>query len=819
MQKRTPENKIRFNVISVYVFIAVVCGGMILYVYNLRNNVGVQKEKIDKYNDELVLINELIQTVHRTQSTINLYISSRGQVYFSEFEEFSSAIEQLMDSLEHISESTSRHRNFEELKHYLKEHKDIVSELSKQFSLYNPLDSIIQKLQDYQSSKLPDSMLLIPVKRDTVYQQVPEKKFWQRLAYLFSPKRHTDSLLTVSSSEVDTIMLKTTDILSVLSDIQNLSMNASRNYTLQLDNIKHQISTLIYSDQVISSQISDLLLDIHSETIGSISEEIKKSEQMIRRNYILLFIFGTISLILILILIILIIQDVNKGHEDRKALEEANSLTQRLMEERHKLLLSVSHDIKAPLSSILGYLELWQLQEHISEDEQSRISSMENSANYTLSLLQNLLDFSKLEKGSVQIVSSHFNIHQLCLELTEMFTPLAAQKALTFAYKPTIDRNLQLYSDRLKIKQIIANILSNAVKYTLSGGIEFCVSYANDTLLFAIHDTGVGIPQDQIENVFKPFSRIEKSTSLAEGSGFGLYVVKGLVEALNGDVRVIPKKEIGTTLEVRIPMRKTTENAIPDASQTPSSLVVNKKHKILVIDDDELFLSIVKEMLCKLEQEVDTCNTLSDFEKLLPNISQYDMIITDRYMGAFSGVDTLQKVRHLDQSIPVWLMSGHSAFDGQKALSEGFDGFLLKPFTIQHLAALLSGISSPEEKNLLFQEQNDYMLFLKKMFKGDQEIILNILNSFVQSVCDNILLLREAVLKDDFSEAQSICHKTLGTFRQLNIVSGTETLKKMDAARDREYENWQEEINQLIECMESLADEITNKHLENGWLK
>ncbi|MDL2230952.1 response regulator, partial [Bacteroidales bacterium OttesenSCG-928-L19] len=277
---------------------------------------------------------------------------------------------------------------------------------------------------------------------------------------------------------------------------------------------------------------------------------------------------------------------------------------------------------------------------------------------------------------------------------------------------------------------------------------------------------------------------------------------------------VIPRKEKGTTMEVHIPMKKAVVDAFPDTLQQKSVLAVNKKYKILVVDDDAVFLSIVREMLLTLEQEVDICNTLADFEQFLPNISQYDMIITDRYMGAFSGIDTLQKVRHLDQSIPVCLMSGHSGFDDQKALSEGFDVFLLKPFTIQHLADLLNGISSPQRKRELSQEQDDYMLFLEEIFKGDQEIIHHILNSLVQSLCNNIILLREAIIDDNFSVAQSVCHKTLGTFSQLNITSGAEILKKMDASRGEEYKNWKDDVRKLLELMEALAEEITNRYLE-----
>ena len=194
------------------------------------------------------------------------------------------------------------------------------------------------------------------------------------------------------------------------------------------------------------------------------------------------------------------------------------------MESRHKLLLSVSHDIKTPLSSILGNVELMD-----KTGNEKEFSSIQQSADHILNLLNNLLEYSSLEQGKLQIRNESFNLRQICDETAEMFRPIAKHKNLDFVYEPDMEEDSFILSDRLKIKQILSNIISNGIKYTLEGSVRFKARTGRNLVVFDITDTGVGIPPDKLEDVFKPFVRIETYNQFAEGSGYGMSVVKGLV--------------------------------------------------------------------------------------------------------------------------------------------------------------------------------------------------------------------------------------------------------------------------------------------------
>ena len=179
---------------------------------------------------------------------------------------------------------------------------------------------------------------------------------------------------------------------------------------------------------------------------------------------------------------------------------------------------------------------------------------MKNSAEHILSLLTNLLNFSRLDQGKEVAILSKFNMETLCDELVEMFTPLAENKQLTFVYDKRLNENTNVKTDALKIKQILSNLLSNAIKYTIKGKITFKVSNNNKEIIFNIVDEGIGIPHDKLEEIFKPFSRVDNNESLIEGNGFGLCVVKGLIDLINGTIEVKSEPDKGSQFLVKIPI-------------------------------------------------------------------------------------------------------------------------------------------------------------------------------------------------------------------------------------------------------------------------
>ncbi|MDR2409474.1 MAG: response regulator [Bacteroidales bacterium] len=809
--KRTIESRIQANAIFIYCILALVCCGMIFYIYTFRNSIDIQKENIKHNNQVLTLTNELIYLVQQSQTTTNLYLTSKDKQYLVLFEDLSFKIKSCIDSLFILSGSKQSNDELLEINQLLEDKRLVISKLHEQFTKQNPFDTINQKLQNYNpESVLKDTFFLITTPHDTIIKYPSKKTFWARLVQLFAPHKNIDTVTTITILKSDTIKVKLNDSIHVLYDIQHVSKEASKYYSTQMDKIKQQVDDLIVGEQEISMQIYVLLIKLYHETLYSIMNEIEKSDQILTRNYQYLLIGGILSLILVLILIIMIIHDVNKSKIARKALEEANIITKRLMENRHKLLLAISHDIKAPLASILSYLNLWQQDTEKSKELQG-LSSMQNSGKYIISLLENLLEFSSLEQGKQEVIPVNFQVQELCNEIAEMFSPLALQRNISFNYESHIDDQLFICSDRIKIKQIITNLLSNSVKYIIEGNITFHIVYQNERLCFTVEDTGVGIPQDEINSLFKPFSRIDKHSYLAKGSGLGLYVVKGLTDLLQGEITIHSEVGKGTQIKVIIPAKQILD--IDKETLFPKNAIAlpsHKKYNMLIVDDDISLLTVLKEMLFTIGHHATVCATMTEFDKYISNLSEFDIVLTDMEMGAYSGIDILKKVRHTAIPIPVIIMTAQSEYNRTKADKEGFDAYLSKPFTLNALLELF-GSSAQAKTKLSAKDQNYNLTSLLEMFDEDKEVINKILTTFIQATVANIEHLKKTLEEKDIMTAQYLCHKMLPMFTQLGASMVTEILNKMDASRGKtveEYPQWKDDTMEIIRLSKELIVEI-----------
>ena len=588
----------------------------------------------------------------------------------------------------------------------------------------------------------------------------------------------------------------------ILNEIQSSAEKNRKEYKKRIETFERKYNNLTLSDQKLTKEISDLLINLHEYTINTIIKEIQKSEVIINRSINFSITIACVALLTILIFIFFIFNDIKKVIIARKATEEAKKRTEEIMESRHKLLLSVSHDIKSPLSSILGYLELMEI-DAAQNEEKRVISSMKNSADHILSLLTNLLNFSKLDQGKESLITSEFCVNKLCNDLNEMFSPLAKNKHLTFIYNNYLENETFIKSDALKIKQILSNILSNAIKYTIDGKVYFNVSHEDNYLIFKISDEGIGIPKDKLDEIFKPFSRIDNNESLIEGNGFGLFVVKGLIDLLNGEINVSSELGKGSEFIIKIPVEFIDKKEIKEKSTDIQKIKSNIKLNILVIDDDKTLLSVIKSMLNKLEISCEICHSSLEFDKILTNINNYDLILTDREMGAFSGLDVLKKVKEINKDKKVVLMTARSEYNNEVACQNGFDDYLRKPFSINDLALLFNTNFDIRTDNIS-KYQNDFPE-LCSMFDNDSDIN-NILTTFAEVTSHNIITFNEIINANDFSEAVKLCHKMYPMFVQLNQKDNADFLLRMDKSRGKDESSFPEWKEKSIDFLNNVDD-------------
>lgn len=721
------ERKIGFKAAVLYLLTGLIVVALSVYIYYQRNQIRLQRENIEMQQEIFRLTNELTQAVGETQLLGSRYIVSNDTRYIEQLDIRILQVDSLINLL--TAKNNMQQTELQLIVELMNKQATNIYILNRRFTELNPLTDISKRLQEYKPPVIED-INVVTIRQDTIIKKTEKRNFFRRLKDVFSPD--VDSTIIVTNQRVDTLKLASTATPSILSEVDTIARKAGREYKQQIRDIEEQVSILIGADRKISAEISALLMRLHEETLVSVLEAINQSEETINRNYGISIIGGGIALGLILLFILLIINDVNKGKQARDQLRQ-------VMDSRHQLLLSVSHDIKSPLSSILAYLEL-------KTGESDDITNMQHAAKHILAMLENLLEYSSLEQGTLQLTLTNIDISQLEKETVDIFKPLTAAKSLTLVHEADKGR---IRTDAMKIRQIIINLISNAIKYTPGGKVDVKLCYDDNKLIIRVNDTGAGIPADKLAEIYKPFTRIESNNALAHGSGFGMYVVKGLVDLLGGTIQIESETGSGTMVEVMIPVEP-AENIISHTSR-----------KIKVYEDDNMTAELVRRMLKQLGHQI---------------VEQdHDIVLTDMEMGEVTGLDIL----HYAGEVPVILMTGRGDFSAAKANERGFAGFIAKPFTLNDLRTV-------------FGEADNYKDEDSFLIADDEEIMA----LFRNSTAENQALLQQAVKKGDFNHAQSICHKMLPMFAQLGYE--TEALKRMDAGRGKAYEGWQEDVKQII---------------------
>lgn len=670
----------------------------------------------------------------------------------------------------------------------------------------NPVQDIEDKIVSYEEI-VKDSVIITILKDTTVVIKEIEgrRNIWGRLRDLVKSRPQQDSIIQISETEKEIITTSRVDTV-ISSDLKSATKEASVSYSSQITSIEKQVRELILSDQNISLQISKLLSEFHYQTTQITQKGILKSELLIQRIFSFAIFIGALSLIIILIIIIFIASDLNKGRKARIALAEEKELTEKLMKSRHKLLLSISHDIKTPLSSIMGYLEIWN-QNEVEGSKIKQLKSAQNSAQHILSMLTNLLEFSRLEQNKAVLHNSIFNLSETMNEIIEMLLPLTDETKLKVELKFIPGDSFWIKTDYTILKQILINVISNALKYTSHGSVEIKAEY-NNGLIFTIEDTGTGMTDSELKEIFKPFSRAS-SLSTTEGSGFGMYVTKGLIQALNGSINIESEKERGTRVRITIPIHPLENIKMEKGEPSEKSNIYNR---ILILEDDIPLGRMITEYLNQKGYIADLSSNPEEINNSIEKISDYEIVFTDMQMTYINGNQSLLRIREKNTEIPVWLMTANDDYTNERALSEGFNGLIKKPVQLANVINILS-----EQKDNYTKEYKPISSFssLTEFLGDDEESIKSILSTFVTSVYKDIEKLTKEIELSNFEGAQQICHKMHPFISQMGAEYLCGVLLKMDSLRGKGYSSfpeWKSELQKSVNDIKAYADKIKEEY-------
>ena len=664
-------------------------------------------------------------------------------------------------------------------------------------------------------------------KKTTVEVMKTRRGFFRRLADAFK-KEHAETLSIKQDSNRAIIDSITTPV-NVAENVANILDQIDKKEKVATQDHKESINKEMEDLKIVSTKLAlrsaKQLSDVHQRERDSMQKAINKA--MAARKQLLwqIGLLTLVTLLAIIVMIWFIWRDAKKERIYRENLEAANEEIQRIMNQRERLLLTITHDIKAPAASISGFIDL--MKEYVKEAQGIEcLQNIKNSAAHLSRLVASLLDYHQLENGLMKVQPVSFSPTQLVKESVEGMRLRAEEKGLAISYEMTMgmkkeanqenetDKELFL-ADAFRIRQILDNLVSNAIKYTDHGSvnIEARVSkiMGKLTLTMSVKDTGKGMTDEEKRKVFQAFTRL-KSAQGIEGTGLGLSITQELVSLLGGEILLRSTLGKGSNFIVTLPIEPAPkDDSQEDIKQTSDYQEAkdsdNKKkaqqefanHKVLILDDDKLQLQLLQEMLRRIagdSWQVFACNHVIDALTILHN-EQPALMLMDIEMPEMNGTEMITHINHTNMTVIA--MTAHDTSIREQLIKAGFDDCLFKPFSIEKLSAILGIDSEPQSH---FDALLDFA-------EGDEEAAKEILNTVKQELAEHLKNLKEAIRENSLSTEKigKATHKLLpiASMMQMNCL---EELKELSP--EHIHENGEAEIRQklkvIADCLQHVLE-------------
>lgn len=710
----------------------------------------------------------------------------------------------LIDSLQQLLTDTLQQMRLDTVRSLLRNKEQnmvLVLEAMKQSptdELYRQqLDSLIMQQDSILSSTHVRRRVVTHRNSYTIHHK--PKKFFRRLADVFSPGKpdstQVDNIIQEEYTDtIDEAYNPVDTIATMLTSIQHKVFQTRQESMRTLD---ARINQLRIAGGRVSQRVNQLLDNIEDDEQKAMEVRIAHEQDIRQQAAWTMATIAILAVLLVLIFFTIIWRDITRSNHYRKELEKAKLYAENLLVAREKLMLTITHDIKAPAGSIIGYIDLLI---RLVQDrrQQFYLHNMKSSANHLLDLITSLLDYHRLEAGKMDIHPVTFNPHELFESIYTSFLPGAEKKQLTLNFEENIPRTLNLEGDPFRIRQIAENLISNALKFTSQGSITIQVDYEQNRFTFRVEDTGCGMSIQEQQRVFQAFTRLQSAQG-QEGFGLGLSITKKLVELLNGEITIESAPGKGSMFQVVLFLPKVTKAPITQVETLSDD---KKQWRILLIDDDRIQLNLTEVMIYDLFNHaqhnippvIKCCTQPEELFKLIAS-ETFDIVFTDIQMPAMNGFELLQKLRSLDvpqaKNIPAIAITARSDMDETDFCTQGFAGCLHKPFNQTELLKIFKTHMQEDWKGNTVQTDSKlsdtectYNFSPLTAFSGDDPAAAHeILETFIGESTKNYERMKQALSNKDMADLCNVAHKMLPTFTMIEARKAIPALQWLEFHR------------------------------------
>lgn len=558
--------------------------------------------------------------------------------------------------------------------------------------------------------------------------------------------------------------------------LHSLNDEVSEKQESQQQRLFLQMDSMHAKSRMLNVRLNGLVVDF--ETMAGRRLEMRYKEIVAAReeSYNTVAVLSLFILLLAIIIYICVHRDVNKRYRYRKELEHLNCKNRELLEARDRMMLAVSHDLRAPLTVIRGYAEEMSRECDMGKRSHYRDAILQSSESM-LAMLNNLLLFYRLDMGKEQSSNILFRVGNIADTLEIAYRLQAESKRLHFTVECE-DKDAVLFGDRERILQVGNNLLSNAIKFTQSGNISLCICYRDSIFYIEVSDTGTGIPEDRLTGIFRPFERLENADS-QEGYGLGLAVTREIVELLSGKICVESILGKGTTFRVSLPLPVADEESVHKRQASPVLLPENLY--VAVVDNDSILLAMTVGMFTRHKINCDGYHSARELLEAMREHA-YDVLVTDIRMPGINGFELLEllrtsNVRRLN-TIPVIAVTARVEKQGEEFLKAGFSGYLYKPFSVSELLhAVKSCIGEGREYSPLRVDFTSLLVAEKNKTE--------MLELFVSETRKDMNAMVEYDNKDDRDRLLTLVHHLFPVWENIRISTPLKELRSLLASSEK----------------------------------
>ncbi|MFV8341360.1 hybrid sensor histidine kinase/response regulator [Flavobacterium sp. XS2P39] len=750
-----------------YLILAALFVGVGWFLYSESTVFSKTESKIAKENDKILKVSNLLSNVYKAESLARITIQSDSEKDFKNYVSKTDSLKSDIDSLKLLVTTTYQITLLDSVKFLLskktlniKQLKAIKNKADDEASVKNAIEDLTKMEASLRKLQLEDFVKYPSAMGD--YQRNVLKKY---VAYL-NQNIPDDSTNTLTKKVSDSILLASK---TLLNQVKNETKKKK-------ESLNYEENKLLQNELSISEQLRKVLNIVESEIIKNTTKNYFERENSLKKTNQIVTIAAAVGSLSALFFLILILNDFSKTQSYKKQLEIANTRTKSLLKNREQLITTVSHDLKTPLSTILGYTELLDNSD-LNKKQLYFAKNIKTSSEYISKLVQDLLDFTQIEAGKITIEKNSFSLNDVISDVAKSIQSIYEQKSIALLIETDDRLNNPVIGDPFRLRQILTNLIGNAYKFTEKGfvKIETEIDIKNKKIKIRVEDSGIGIAEKKQQLIFEEFTQADKNIEKKYGgTGLGLTISKSIVEILGGKLSLKSTLGKGSIFGIELPLEF-------DPELTKKALITNfpiNELTVIIIDDDPNLLKLTTEILKQNNYKVFPFNNASDALEATRTRS-FDFIITDIQMPEIDGFLFLEKLKNSKESIyknqPIIAVTGRTDLDLEVYKKAGFTKVVKKPYAPKTLLNVINFIFSGFENQVnseeLFEGINSsrpYSLKLLQSFLTDDNAALKeFVTPFIISTKENLIQLENAIIENNIQEIKEISHRMCPMFKQI----------------------------------------------------